>query len=173
MKHIELKLNSGSVQKYRYTRQEFETTGKIKYNRVVADIFRYLKELDCPIYWLRNAKLKQGYTLKDLMNEYLQQTYEPELIFAQAGTILDDFPPEGLVETAQKNIKIQRDELYNAGFINIIFNRKMKHSFMNTEVFVYLNEIADDFIADNIGDAQSDKIINRTVIVVKLEQEHE
>lgn len=174
MKSVEFKTISGSGQIYTYTRQEFETTGKIKYNKVVADLFRYLKELDCSIYWIRNVKLNPGASLHNFVSEYhLAQADDQWLLFAQAGTVLDEFHPEGLIEVAQQDIKKQRDELHNAGFVNIIFNRKMKHSFMNTEVFIYLNDMGDDFIADNIGDVQSDKIINRTATVAKLEPKHE
>ena len=168
MEHVEIKLNSGTIQKCKYTRQEFETTGKIKYNRVVADIFRYVcvpKDIDDPIYWIKDAKLNPGFTLSNLMDEYRQQFSDHELILAQAGTIFNDIPAEGSIDGPIKEVmKNHRDQLFSAGFVNVIFNRKMKHSFMNSDIFIYFNFACDVFINDNIGDAQSGEIINHYVL---------
>lgn len=159
MNYTELKFKSGSIYEYIYTKQD----DHILYNKIISDIFYNLVDFDDSIFWLRNARPNEGFSLKDIVLDYIQQFGNSKLIFAQAGTIINNFPSEGLIDLAKNNINNQRKALYDSNFINVIFNRKMAHSFMNTDIFVYFNEAGNFFIENNIGDVHSNKIINRII----------
>ena len=128
---------------------------------LAADIFYNLPEFKDDIVVIIKVKAKEGSTMSECIKEFVEtnKDYKDKLIFAQAG-ILTVMKVQAKISEGLNILNDEKNGLIQAGFKNIIFNRRMSKTSANGDYFIYNNKAGKDFIKKNLGDNDS-KIINR------------
>ena len=151
MKPIVFENEYGKLRAVKYLPSDFKTT---KLRGLITDIFNNLPEFSTDIVFIIKASAKEGYTITDILSSFMKKSgyVRKSLVFTQAG-ILSNVPEsvEIKISDGVKMIDVERKYIKDAGFKNIIFNRRMSLTFGNPEIFIYKNSISDEFINSNMG----------------------
>ena len=155
-------LKSGSLDVCQYNKEGFN---KIKGRLTKAIIYDIYNKTDFSkdICFIATVSPKDEYTISDVIKEYIDKSWgKNTLILTQAGT-LSNIPRTGKLNDGIDAINKEKDELYKANFVNIIFNQVANLSYGNTDIFIYIDELSNkEFITNNIGLNEDNKLINRT-----------
>ncbi len=150
-------LDSGKIKVMKYTSEDAENS---RIRAVVDDLYKNIPELTLGITYITKVKHNMNYTNEDVIKEYISK-YDSEnsLIMCTAGTLSDamviDVKNNKIIDGI-KVINIERNMLYSAGFLNLVFKREMSRSYGDPNIFIYKSKIAETFIS-----TQGDKVISR------------
>ena len=114
------------------------------------------------INFIIKASFKEGYTIEDVLKEYIEKEYDKEsLIIAIAGALFA-IPEAGPISITEglKNIEIEKGYLNKAGFKNVLFNPIAIKSSGNSDIYIYIDNFSNEnFIKENIGTIEEGKLI--------------
>ena len=159
-----IKLDSGKVRVFIYTREYVESTGG--YIRgVIRDIYANLPDFNEPIVWIQNLVVtKEEKTVADVLSEYTEKYGEDAFVMCQAGQLTRDIDKyrDGDLTTY---INSMIGNALDAHFYRILFNRGMGQSFGAFDYCIYSNDKTEQWIKDNTG---PDKIIKSVMASNKM-----
>lgn len=159
-----IKLDSGKVRVFIYTREYVESTGG--YIRgVIRDIYANLPDFNEPIVWIQNLVVtKEEKTVADVLSEYTEKYGEDAFVMCQAGQLTRDIDKyrDGDLTTY---INSMIGNALDAYFYRILFNRGMGQSFGAFDYCIYSNDKTEQWIKDNTG---PDKIIKSVMASNKM-----
>ena len=150
-------LNSGTLIRKEYTIDDYRTVPGLK--GVVRDIYEFVPGFTDNIEWLVSVTPNEGKTIEDVLYEYTEQQGQDKFIMCRAGNLTPG-PDSDVIYNFLPHIEEERGHILNADFYNIVFNRKMVHSYSCGEYCIYSNDKTEEFIRNNMG---PDKIINRVM----------
>lgn len=127
---------------------------------VISDIYHYIPDFDKAITWVDMVRLYPGddFTFRGLMKDLVSSHCNNGLIFTQASSVYL-ISAKSVQELIDNTDDISQD-LFECGFCRVLFNRKMGNSYGKSDIFLYMNEDAKEFIEKYSGD---DKLIKFTV----------
>lgn len=150
-------LDSGKIKVMRYTAQDAENS---RIRSVVDDLYKNIPDLKYGINYIVKVKHDINYTNEDVIKEYISKYNSDDiLIMCTAGTLSDamvvDVKNHKVID-GLKVITIERDMLYSAGFLNLVFKREMSRSYGDPNIFIYKSKATDEFISN-----EGDNVISR------------
>lgn len=150
-------LDSGKIKVMRYTAQDAENS---RIRSVVDDLYKNIPDLKYGINYIVKVKHDINYTNEDVIKEYISKYNSDDvLIMCTAGTLSDamvvDVKNHNVID-GLKVITLERDMLYSAGFLNLVFKREMSRSYGDPNIFIYKSKAADEFISN-----EGDNVISR------------
>lgn len=154
-----INLNSGSLKIFTYEKEGITFNTKIR--PVIYDIYNH-SNYNGKINFIIKASFKEGYTIEDVLKEYIEKEYDKEsLIIAIAGALFA-IPEAGPISITEglKNIEIEKGYLNKAGFKNVLFNPIAIKSSGNSDIYIYIDNFSNEnFIKENIGTIEEGKLI--------------
>ena len=150
-------LDSGKIKIMKYTAADAENS---RIRSVVDDLYKNIPDLKYGINYIIKVKHNMNYTNEDVLKEYVEK-YDSDdiLIMCTAGTLSDamvvDVKNYKIID-GLKVITIERNILYSAGFLNLVFKREMSRSYGDPNIFIYKSKAADEFISN-----EGDNVISR------------
>lgn len=150
-------LDSGKIKVMRYTAEDAENS---RIRSVVDDLYKNIPDLKYGINYIVKVKHDINYTNEDVIKEYISKYNSDDvLIMCTAGTLSDamvvDVKNHNVID-GLKVITVERDMLYSAGFLNLVFKREMSRSYGDPNIFIYKSKAADEFISN-----EGDNVISR------------
>lgn len=152
-------LKSGVLKVFQYNKDGFESFGIRVSKKLIYDIY-HNTNFDKDICIIVKVIPKDNNSISDVIKEYISKSWgNNTLLIAQAGT-LSMIPEMAKINDGINAINSEREELYEAGFYNIILNQ-IARTCGNPELFIYMNDLSKKFIENNIGTNEDNKLINR------------
>ena len=160
-------LSKGKVQMNVVTRDDYNKRGASIPN-VAFDIYRHLSEFQDTLYCIQKIQPSYGNTSMDVLKEFIEEYGEQYFVIVQSDFLLkhsSNYNKINMDNIGMMTISLstQKSYLLEAGFENILFNRKCSNIYTNGNIFVYPNERVKQFLQDNCGDIESGKIIGKII----------
>lgn len=141
--------NAGKIKYIIYSSSD--ASSKVITRRVINDLLGAIGDLPCKIVWISRMIPGKDHTSDELLKEFVEN-YAKKLkclVMCEAGTM--GAHTEDMGNIVKEVYEEDRKRLIENGFINIIWNSKMKKSTTNPYTMVYDNEAAESFISKYTG----------------------
>lgn len=145
-------LEQGRIKYYTYYPEDVWVMPHVR--PVIYDIYSNISEMNKNIVWILNATPADGYQMKDLLDKFVSSMSSMGIIMTCAGTLSNSL----IVDTNNKildgiqAISTERQWLFNSNFANVLFKRRMSRCYGNSNIFIYMNTDAEDFLKKYEGE---------------------
>ena len=158
---MNINLKSGKVCIHVDTRNIYEAGIFIR--SLSVDIYNHLKTFRNDIHYIDKIIPNPNRRVSDVLSEYVRRYGYDKFIVTESSSYVFS---ECLSNKYYSSTEFEDicEMLHDTNFCNTIFNRNMVHSYHNGGIYIYNNNVFKTFIDGNIGNAISNRIINRIIL---------
>ena len=129
---------------------------------ISVDGYGHLKDFRNDIHYIDKIVPNPNRSVTDVLSEYVHRFgYDKFIITESSSYVFSECLSDSYSLSEFDNICSM---LHDTNFCNTIFNRNMVHSYHNGGIFIYNNDVFKTFIRGNVGNAASNRIINRIIL---------